>query len=293
MASSAFRLLYFSPDPEYAERVCVGLLFAGDRATQVVYDPRFQRLRCLSKSLDVSLVQQYLDDLRSRLRGAGRAESESVLNRYQPQLTASEPYRVISELSPAMQQRLLDRFTSSEEKDARKESREAAARQLEPFARDLNTFLSRIAPSRLSASSVLRLAKPLDIFGINAKIAPVAMAIVDERDATLLDGVDLNSPKGAALRVGRVVHTFWRYGQLRDQGGLAPRLNGAMRLHRVAVILSSGREHDRRVAEAHKYATHLFSAEADLTVDEESGKGVAELQELLMARTGGFGRAPN
>jgi hypothetical protein len=107
-----YRLLYFQPDPEDGERVCVGLLFQDQRSCTVLYDHKFPKVHCIAPFYELELVKFYLDDLASTVQNTSGDDLILALRRYGPQLIASEERFVSLPVTESVKVRLLERFVA-------------------------------------------------------------------------------------------------------------------------------------------------------------------------------------
>ena len=96
----------------------------------------------------------------------------------------------------------------------------------------------------------------------------------------LIDGVDLTilTPDSALKRVTRVAHTFWQYGRVRQ---LELRNRGNIR--RIGVVFNGATNPGAAYKDAHDFALHEFSKEADLAVDAASPDDIRKLEEELLS----------
>src|SRR5664280_950269 len=92
-AAGNYHLLYYQPNPEDGERVCVGIVATKGRDTELLYDPSFPKLRCIAPDIRPELVKIYLEDLYEELRRKPGSE-DLVFRRYSPQLAVSDQRRV-------------------------------------------------------------------------------------------------------------------------------------------------------------------------------------------------------
>ena len=84
-----YQLLYFQPEPEDGERVCVAVLASGFGEVELLFDPSFSRVRCIAPSFQPELLSSYIEELRKELRSKP-SERLLTLGRFAPQLVASD-----------------------------------------------------------------------------------------------------------------------------------------------------------------------------------------------------------
>ena len=277
-----YRLLYMQPDPEDEERVCIGvLLHEGSRRPEVLYDSKFARLRCVAPSIDVDLVNFYVEEIRQALTSSPGAPA-AVVDQFGPTFATSQPRKVSVPLSDTERLQLLQRFVlrslaggiAADEAAATARPAETAfADHLEGVVRSLSTAIIQ---------RVTRQAKPQQIIGFPIpSVKPVALAVELDSLMVLLDGVDLNAmkPARAVSKVNQVSHTFWQYTRVEPNF-----LDKGLTVKRVGVILNGIPHGDQGYADAHDYAVHQFRKEADVTYDTWSGQGRSELEAALRPR---------
>jgi hypothetical protein len=276
--AATYRLVYFQPDPEDGERVCVALLFNARREVELLYDPEFPKLRCLAPHLDPSLVRVYLDDMAESAK-RGSSDVESLIKRHAPQLVTSEARRCAWPLSNSARSYLIRRFLTKERHLVGKLSKAAVKEdKIDPVKARIRDLVLRVARERIEdvredASSQWVLGRSLPY------IAPVAFALRTPRVVVLIDGVDLSvlTPRGALSRVNKVAHTFWQYGRVQQMGvdKTPPR--------RIGVVLNGAVDPSTSYRETHDFALHQFTNEADLAVDANSVDDVRKLGAALLA----------
>src|SRR6266853_407973 len=85
-----YRLVYFQPEPEDGERICVGLLFYDQGLYSLVYDSSFPKLSCVAPRYGKATLKFYLDELEESLHRASPDEVEALLRKSGPQLLVSD-----------------------------------------------------------------------------------------------------------------------------------------------------------------------------------------------------------
>jgi len=272
--TAQYRLLHFQPDPEDGDRVCVGILLEEGRTFRVLFDKRFQKLRCIAPDFETELVSFYLRDLEDSLdRSPG--EVDIALRRCVPQLLASEPRLIVTPVTEAMKLRLLARFVSP----AKEPGRDVPLSSMETTVTEhMRSFLSKVAPR--STEGMLLNASPRDLFGKPLpNVTPVAFAIRGASKIVLVDGIDLRvmTPARAIRKTNTIVHTFWQYGRVQKESlfGQQPRIE------RIALVMNGTSPKTKPYLDAHDYALHQFNNEADVTVDTASGMNEERLRAVL------------
>jgi hypothetical protein len=281
--TSEYRLLFIQPDPDLAERVCIGVLFeARDVKPRVLYDAKLSKLRCVAPSLDLSLVRYFLDSLEEALADAD--EVNSTLRTYAPQLSVSPPRQVRSPLSESDKLYLLHRFALANppalSSPVTLADTKQAARVVE---NEIQLFVERFsAPLRLHITPKLR---AHHLFGHGVpNVEPVAVGIRNGSDVVLIDGVDLRSstPNKSIEQANRVVHTFWQWGRLRTKDLLSDDIT----LKRVGVVLNGivpkGKKNVKKFLDAHDYALDQLGKESELTIDSSSDRDAKRFRDILL-----------
>jgi hypothetical protein len=266
------------PDPEDEERVCIGVLVQeSTRKPEVLYDPRFSRLRCVAPGIDVDLVNFYVEEIRQALTGSP-GDPAAMVDHYGPTFAVSEPRKVSVPLSDRGRLQLLQRFVLRSPVrglDAEKAARVAPAEAA--FAEHLEEVVRSVSTATIQR--VTRQAKPQQIIGFPIPaVRPIALAVELDSLMVLVDGVDLKAmkPARAVSKVNQVSHTFWQYTRVEPNF-----LDRGLTVRRVGVILNGVPHGDPGYADAHDYAVHQFRKEADVTYDTWSGQGRSELETAL------------
>jgi hypothetical protein len=272
-----YRLLHFQPDPEDGDRVCVALLVQdGDRYT-ILSDKKFPKLQCIAPSFEPELVRFYLEDLETGLRKSP-GEIDFLLQRFVPQLLASEERRLSLPLSESQKFQLLERFVVGRRK---RRTEEVAVSSSERLANEhLQSYVNEFR--RMPQFELIRNAKYPEVFGKKMPaVKPVAIALRAPNKLVLVDGIDLRvfTPSQAVTKVNRTVHTFWQYGRLRKMD-----LPLEQKIERVGIVLNGTSPKTSDYLEAHDYAVDQFRRESDVMVDTTSGEGTLDFERILQDR---------
>jgi hypothetical protein len=275
--TATYRLVYFQPDPEDGERVCVALLFTAQRDVELLYDPEFPKLRCLAPRIDPALVRVYLDDMQTSAR-RGSSDVQSLLRRHAPQLVTSEARKSAWPLSDKARLYLIRRFLTKEGQhpDTLRKGTDKDEK-IDQVKLHIKEFVLRVA--RRGVDDIKENASTQWVLGRNLpNIAPVAVALrKGGRIVILVDGVDLSvlTPKSALARVNKVTHTFWQYGRVRQMGidNAPPR--------RIGLVLNGAENPRTAYRDTHDFALHQFKNEADLAVDASSVDDFRKFEEAL------------
>jgi hypothetical protein len=267
----AYRLVYFQPDPEDGERVCVGLLFRDHREYSLVYDSSFPKLSCIAPRYEKSVLKLYLDELKESLSSATAEDEAIILRQYVPQIIVSDERDLLAPLTESIKQRLLERFVLGEPGLVKRmvaEELRAPKWEYEVEER-IAGFLKELLPAK--HLDVLYHAKPKQVIGRTLpNVGPVAASVHFPGKIILVDGVDLKmgTPKRVISRVNKVTHTFWEYGReynRTDTGSFF----GTETLQRIALVLNGVPGYSSAQRDAQDFAFHQFEKEADLVVSDE------------------------
>jgi hypothetical protein len=274
--TATYRLVYFQPDPEDGERVCVALLFNTERDTELLYDPAFPKLKCLAPRTDSGLVRFYLEDLEAGVRRSP-SDISSLIRHHSPQLTTSEARRSAWPLGEKARSYLMRRFLTREVgQTATLSVATVKDEKIDLVKEHIGDLLRKV--SRRPSDDIREDANSQWVLGRNLpNIAPVAFAVRTSRVVILIDGVDLSvlSTKGALSRVNRVAHTFWQYGRVQQMGvdNTPPK--------RVGIVLNGTTSPGASYRDTHDFALHQFAKEADLAVDAASSDDFRKLEDAL------------
>jgi len=277
--TAKYRLLYFQPNPEDGERVCVGVLLEEDygRSYSVLYDAKFPKVHCIAPNAEPELIKFYLDDLDDALRSRSGDDPILTLRRYGPQLVASDERLVSLPITETTKLRLLERFVGPcGVSMAKLESVAAQMPRKDTFAEHIGLFVGKYIPR----GDILRDAGPKEMFGrAMSDFGTIAIAVRRPRRTIMIDGVDLQlmGRAQAVSRANKVAYKFWQYGRLRsDEYNLLQ-----MPFSRIGVVLDGSTQRSKAYYEGHDYALHQFKKEADIAVDTTSGEGTQELAKML------------
>jgi hypothetical protein len=276
---ASYRLVYFQPDPEDGERVCVGLLFSSRDGVELLSYPDSPRLRCLAPQIDSDLVGIYLEDLKNRIQQYPDQTPEFLAS-YSPQLAVSEARKVRWPLTDKSRLYLMRRFLAvvggpiGSGESVRSEK---PPDQIKEHLRQL------IFSSQIEAEALRENATPSWVFGtkITRSIRSVAFGLRKKNGVVLIDGVDLSvkDKQSVAARVGKVAYIFFQYERVRQMGFADRQV-----LQRVGVILNGATNPGPDYKDSHDFAVQEFSEAADLTVDASSPKDLQEFQTLLSSQ---------
>jgi hypothetical protein len=277
---TSYRLVYFQPNPEDGERVCVGLLFRDQKEFSLVYDSAFRRLSCIAPRHEKGLLKTYIDELEETLRQARPEDEKMILRKFGPQIIVSEERALLAPLTSSIKQRLLERFVLGPHASIPVYVREEAPASYQKATdASIIAFINEYLPGESATMTLL--AKPKQIIGRPLpNVAPVAASVRIPGRIVLIDGVDLKvaSARQVLNRVNKVTHTFWEYGKA-EKDHL---LTGNDVLQRVALVLNGIPRYSTAQKDAHDFALHQFEREADLLVTDRTQEA-GRLRKLLIS----------
>ncbi len=272
--TATYRLVYFQPDPEDRERVCVGLLFNAKNEIELLYDRKFPKLRCLAPHLDASLIAMYLDDMRAQI-SFKPSDINTILLRYSPYLLTSDVRKATWPLTDADRAYLIKRFLSKEGyTDGESKPKAEKEKQIK---KHLTELVQRFIGDR--EDSFKADAGPQWVLGERVpQIKSIAVALRRDNRTILIDGVDLHvlSPDPALKRINKIAHTFWQYGRLQHEFRF-----GRTEIERIGIVLNGAENPGVAYQDAHDFAMHQFRTEGDLAVDAASEKDLREFSKAL------------
>lgn len=275
--SAEYRLVFFQPEPEDGERLCIGLLFSDvDNRRSLVYDERFARVRCFAPTFELDLLRFLMKSLDHHLHNRDLS-MEQALASLGSQLSVSVERRVASPVSDATKMRLLERFVVRKETAASivEASEKAAAdsRFVEhllsftrPLLKDTNRTLIENADSKRVMGRKV------------AGVGTVSLLIDFEDRLTVLDGIDLSiqAPNEAIKRTGRVAHTFWQYGRY------AAELVVPRKIIRVAVIFNGASHTKSKYHDAQGFARDILSEQSEMLIEHDGAEELSRLEKLVL-----------
>lgn len=271
---ASYRLVYFQPDPEDGERVCVALLFYTEREVELLYDPKFPKVVCLTSKANCDLIRVYLDDLKMYLK-SHLSDIDSHILRYAPHLVMSEVRKSVWPLSDRARLYLMRRFLSKDKRVAPDQMVKEG--NVKTHIRDVvknatRDHIEHLIKEDVSSQWVLGEKVP--------QIRPVAFALDRNNRIILIDGTDLTvlTPILARRRANDVALTFWQYRQYGQTQGY--RLDRKP-LFKIGVVINGTRTSQPSYKDTHDFVMHQFGEEADLAIDAASDRGLDTLKEAL------------
>jgi hypothetical protein len=273
-----YRLVYFLPEPEDGERICVGLLFRDQGQYSLAYDSSFPKLSCVAPHYGKAALKFYLDELEQALRRASPEEVDLIVKKSGPQIVASDARVLLVPLTNAIKQKLLERFVLGRHaQEVAQVMKEEAQSREHPVEESIADFIRDFLPA--NRPDVIFHAKSRQVIGKSLpNVSTVAASIRLPGRIVVIDGVDLKiaTARQVINRVNRVTHTFWEYGRAERERSLS----GNDSLQRVALVLNGRPQYSAAQRDAHDFALHQFENESDLLVTDRAEQG-QKLRSLL------------
>ena len=270
-----YRLIFFQPDPESGERVCVGVSVGED----LLYDEKFSRARCLSRELDVDILRFYLHEMRQKIV-LGRERLELILQSFAPLFASSPPKKITLPVTEAKKLRLFERFVLHKSPNET-ESAPSGTASREIFVRHLREFTD--SQNNPPFDAVIENARAKDILGMSRPhLGTVALALKRKSCTFLIDGVDLNllTPKEALQQSQKVTHTFWQYKRLGD--------DTRNWIKRIGVVFNGNSASRPDYRDIHDFALDQFRNEADWAVDASADDSRLRWRQLVANACGPY-----
>jgi hypothetical protein len=272
-----YRLVFFQPEPEDGERLCIGLLFSdeGNRRT-LVYDSSFARVRCFAPNFEVGLLRFLMKTLNSQLQDRNLS-MEQALASLGSQLSLSAERQIASPISDAVKMRLLARFVIRKETELLAEAVSQKVSADTRFAEHLLSFARPLIQNR--NPMVIENANAEQVLGRKiAGVGRVSLLIGTKDRMTVLDGIDLSiqAPKDAINRTGKVAHTFWQYGRYAAQL-VVPR-----KINRVAVIFNGAAHPGETYRDAQSFAREILADQSELLIEHDGAEDLTRLERLIV-----------
>jgi hypothetical protein len=267
-----FRVVRFSPVPEVQEPVNVALLFVEDKA-RLVSDFEFEKLGCVAPSFDKSILRFWLEDIRETLSSVQPEDAYTHLASRTAQIQVGPMHWLTRKLSPEFELRLINNYL-------RRGHRHNAPseRHLQYVDSLIEDEISKVF---VKTGRLLKRARPETFLSpqslnlLSAKNIRFSRVLNGTKQIVLMDGLNLAVTSRAQIkqRAAEVGYGYYTLGISKNQIEQIEQksiVRAAFLFHRP---IGSDPEID--------YAANLMSRDADLLVEPESGKNVAEVQKIL------------
>jgi hypothetical protein len=280
-AIADYRLVFFQPEPESGERLCIALVFTETNGKRtLLFDDRFSRVRCFAPSFETDLLRFLMRSVEEQLHDPSTPLDQSLLG-LGSQLSFSPERRIASPITERTKVHLLDRFVTHGGHDDLATAETASLQRVRRDAVFVAHVLSFARPLLNNGTwNFVERASSSQVFGQRLPgVGKVSLMISTQDSVTVLDGVDLSiqSPKEVVKRTGQVAHTFWQYGRYSKELVLPKQMN------RVAVIFDGGESPNSEYRDAHLYAQDILSKESELVIEDDHLDDLRRLDELVGA----------
>lgn len=276
-----YRLVFFQPEPESGERLCIALLFSEENGKRtLLYDNRFARVHCFAPMFEVDLLRFLMRSLDEQLRDQD-LKVEQVLLGLGSQLSLSAERRVIAPITQEAKMHLLERFVIRKEFGAVIDF-VAAESQKKQFETHLTEHILKFARPLLNGENrrFIENASPMQVLGRKLPGTDRVSLLIDMNDrVAVLDGVDLSlqTPKEVIRRTGKVAHTFWQYRHYAEE------LVFNKKVERVALIFNGTANPSEKYRDAQGFAREILAKESELILEHDSIEDLNRLEALMIS----------
>lgn len=253
-----YRVVRFSPAPEFVEPVNVALLLVDEKA-RLLRDERFSKLECVSGETDLGLLRFWLEQADEELREGKPEDAHRVLSGRSGQVFLGEPREVVGGFSEDVERMLVESYL--------RKSRKARAAELQ--RQYIDTLLDGLLKDkvRVSPKPFLKRATPRQFLSEEARKRlqsngfTVSRVLNAQRGLVLLDGLNLGASEAAARN--RAQEIGYAYDSMESVRKYL-RDAEAKDLFRASVIF-----HGERMASNPRleYAVKSLKRDSDLVID--------------------------
>jgi hypothetical protein len=275
-----YRLIFFQPEPESGERLCIALLFTeGTNRRTLIYDDRFARVRCFAPTFEAGLLRFLMKSLDEQLHDRD-SDIDRILSGLGSQLSLSMQRRVAAPLNEKTKLQLLERFVLCKEHEEIGLAIAAESDKVQIEARFTEHLLNFARPLLSKENHrFIEHAGPAQVIGRKVPgIDDVSLLITIDGKATILDGVDLSiqTPKEVVRRTGKVAHTFWQYRNHPSDSVFQKQVN------RVALIFNGMANPGAKYKDAQEFARTIFERESELIIEHDNAEDLSRLESLIL-----------
>jgi hypothetical protein len=190
-----YRVVRYSPAPEFVEPVNVALLLVDEKA-RLLRDEKFSKLECVSGETDFGLLRFLLEEAEEELRRGKPEEAHLVLSGRTGQVVLGDPREVVGGFSEDVERMLIESYLRKSRKTRAAESqRHYIDTLLDGLLKDKlhvspKPFLKRATPRQFLSDGAR---KRLQSNGFS-----VSRVLSAQRGLVLLDGLNLGASEAAA-----------------------------------------------------------------------------------------------
>jgi hypothetical protein len=271
-----FRVVRFSPVPEYLEPVNVALLII-DQRPRLVSDFVFEKLACISPSFDREVLQVWLKSIAEEIRGLPPAEISSRLTSRTSQIQLGRENYIKSDIHEPLEQHLIQTFLKKAPRPTRSS---------EKHLQYIDTLIDGvIGRSDLMYGDVLKRAQassfltPESVSKLATSSIRFSRVIVAPRALVIMDGLNLGITSRAQLRLraAEVGFGFFQFGEAK----------GAIETIERKEILRASLAFNRPSAPDKELdcILALLKRDSDISVDTASSDEVFEFNKMLRQKS--------
>lgn len=252
-----YRVLRFSPAPEFVEPVNVALLVV-DEKPRILHDNTFAKLECVSGGTDLEMLRFWLRSFQEEIESEKPGDPRSVIAKSSGQFSLGEPREIAGVLTPKLEKTLmvahLQRARYAKRAEAQRHYIDTLLDHLilSGLGMSGEGFRKRVSPDQFLSPEVRRHLKS-NGFSIS-RVYPAKRGLV------LLDGLNLEADEDTVKRraqdIGYAYHAMESVkGALRDFEG--------KELIRTAIVF---RPDLAKKSPKLEYAVESISRESDLVI---------------------------
>lgn len=271
-----FRVVRFSPAPEYIESVNVALLII-DSNPRLVSDSQFEKLSCIAPSFDPSVLQVWLDCVSDELRTIPPAEIPIALTSKTAQIQMGKEHYLERDVPQELEQRLIRTYLKKAHR---------GNKQSEEHLRYVDSLISDlIGNTALMLGELLKRAKPDSFLRpssaalLSVRNVKFSRVIVAPKALILMDGLNLAVASRAQLkqRAFEIDFGFFAFGEVKQKIESLEEKE----ILRTSFVFNAPSELDK---ETHALID-LLKRDSDLSVDANNQEEVLRFNALIRNKT--------
>lgn len=268
-----YRLLQFSPVPEFVEPVNVALI-VDDGRTRILYDKDFRRLRCVVPDFNTKTLCYMLDYLDSNVATMESEFITAYIANQSAQFSLSEihPLETVPDktILGALTDSYLRRFRTDLEGKDKASSGYIESSLSRLLLEDVGVSESRLR-KRAKPSTFLRTNRAKNVF--RKSNISVKRVLDGDRGIVLIDGIDLakGNAKHLGDRTSSIAHAFFMFDKHRQEIERAEQRH----VSRAAVVFNIA----CRADDSHyDYFVNQLERDSDILVDPNYAESVQKLK---------------
>jgi hypothetical protein len=267
-----FRVIRFSPVPEFQEPVNVALLFIEDKA-RLVSDFEFEKLGCIAPSFDKSILKFWLEDIRETLSSIKPEEAYAHIASRSAQIQVGAAHWLTRTLSPDLETRLIHDYLRRVHRHSA--SSERHLQYVDSLIEDAITSVHIGISGLLKRARPDKFLTPKSVAMLAAKNIRFSRVLNGTKQIVVMDGLNLAVTSKAQIkqRAAEVDYGYYMLGNSKNKIEQIEQKN----IIRAAFLFNRPLDSDPEI----DYAANLLGRDSDLLVEPASGKNVAEIQKIL------------